>query len=248
MGGGDTDGAVARIREIGERLAAVRSRIAAAAARVGRSPRDVLLVAVTKTVPPEKVAAAMAAGQRVFGENRVQEAVGKAAACGPGASWHLIGHLQRNKTKAAAGLFDVVESLDSPGLAVDLDRRAQEAGRRLRVLIQVKLGEEPTKSGVLPEGACDLIAATMSLRNLELAGLMTIPPPSETPGLSRRWFARLRELRARWDGTCCPRGTLRELSMGMSADYEVAVEEGATIVRVGSAIFGARARGDARTQ
>jgi hypothetical protein len=241
MAGGGAERAAARVRDVGERLAEVRARIAAAAARAGRRPEETLLVAVTKTVPADVVTAAVAAGQRVFGENRVQEAVAKAPACGPGVSWHLIGHLQRNKAKPAAGLFDVVESLDSAELAADLDRRAQEAGRRLRVLIQVKLGAEPTKSGVSPEGVPRLIAATMSLPHLELAGLMTIPPPSETPSGSRRWFALLRALRARWDGTCCPRGTLRELSMGMSADYEVAIEEGATIVRVGSAIFGSRA-------
>ena len=165
----------------------------------------------------------------------------KAAACGPGAAWHLIGHLQRNKAKPAASLFEVVESLDSFDLAVELDRRAAEAGRRLRVLVQVKVGDEPTKSGVLPAEAPALIEGAARLPHLELAGLMAIPPPAVSPEGSRRWFVQLRELRGRWDGTCCPRGTLRELSMGMSADYEVAIAEGATIVRVGSAIFGSRA-------
>ena len=218
----------------------MRARIGAAAVRSGRRPEEVLLVAVTKTVPAPVVAAAMAAGQRVFGENRVQEAVAKAAACGPGAAWHLIGHLQSNKAKQAARLFDVVESLDSPELAAELDRRAREAGRRLRVLVQVKVGDEPTKSGVPPEEAPALIEAASRLPGLEVAGLMAIPPPSAAPEDSRRWFALLRALRERWDGECCPRGTLRELSMGMSDDYEVAVEEGATIVRVGSALFGPR--------
>ena len=125
---------------------------AAAAGRSGRLPGEITLVAVTKTVPRQVVAAAVAAGQRVFGENRVQEALGKAEACGPGVSWHLIGHLQSNKAKAAVRLFDVVESLDSPGLAAELDRRAREAGRRLRVLVQVKLAEEATKSGVAQRG------------------------------------------------------------------------------------------------
>lgn len=227
-------------REVARRLADVRARIGAAAQRSGRRPQEVLLVAVTKTVPAPVVVAAMAAGQRVFGENRVQEAVAKAAACGPGAAWHLIGHLQGNKAKQAARLFDVVESLDSPALAAELDRRAREAGRRLRVLVQVKVGDEPTKSGVPPAEAPALIEATSRLPGLEVAGLMTIPPPSAAPEDSRRWFALLRELRGRWDGACCPRGALRELSMGMSGDYEVAVEEGATIVRVGSALFGPR--------
>jgi hypothetical protein len=233
-------GAVEGVREVAERLAEVRGRIAGAAARAGRRPEEVLLVAVSKTVPAPVVARAFAAGQRVFGENRVQETSGKAAACSPEISWHLIGHLQRNKAKAAARLFDVVESLDSIDAAVDLDRRAAEAGRRLRVLVQVMVAAEATKSGVAPQAAPALIEAAVRLPHLELAGLMTIPPPSGTPEGSRRWFALLRTLRDRWDGVCCPRGTLRELSMGMSADYEVAIGEGATIVRVGSAIFGAR--------
>lgn len=228
-------------QEVAARLAEVRARIGASAVRAGRRPEEVRLVAVTKTVPAPVVSAAMAAGQRVFGENRVQEAVAKAAACCPGAAWHLIGHLQGNKARQAARLFDVVESLDSPGLAVALDRHAREAQRRLRVLVQVKLGDEPTKSGVTPEAAPALIEAASPLPGIEVAGLMTIPPPSASPEGSRRWFALLRELRERWDGTCCPRGTLRELSMGMSDDYEVAIEEGATIVRVGSALFGPRA-------
>jgi len=225
---------------IAARLEEVRGRIAAAAARSGRPPGEVVLVAVSKTVPARDIVVAVAAGQRVFGENRVQEAGGKAPSCGPGISWHLIGHLQRNKARAAARLFDVVESLDSPGLAKDLDRQAREAGRRLRVLVQVKLADEETKSGVAPKEAPALIEAAAGLSNLELAGLMAIPPPTATPEASRPWFARLRELRDLWDGACCPRGTLRELSMGMSADYEVAIEEGATIVRVGSGIFGSR--------
>ena len=226
--------------EVAGRVAEVRARIGAAAARAGRRPEEVLLVAVTKTVPVRVVAAAIAAGQRVFGENRVQEAAAKAAACGPGAAWHLIGHLQSNKARQAARLFEVVESLDSPGLAAELDRRAREAGRRLRVLVQVKVGDEPTKSGVSPEEAPALIETASRLPGLAVAGLMAIPPPSAAPEGSRRWFALLRELRERWDGSCCPRGTLRELSMGMSDDYEVAIEEGATIVRVGSALFGPR--------
>lgn len=226
--------------EIALRLVGVRARVDHAATRSGRLPGSITLVAVSKTVSKEVVAAAAAAGQRVFGENRVQEALGKAESCGPGIAWHLIGHLQRNKAKAAARLFDVVESLDSPGLAAELDRRAGEEGKRLRVLVQVKMAEEATKSGVEHNEAPSLIETVTRLPNLELVGLMTIPPPPGKPEDSRPWFARLRRLRDFWDGTCCPRGTLRELSMGMSEDYEVAIEEGATIVRVGSAIFGPR--------
>lgn len=225
---------------VAERLADVRRRIAAAAARVGRLPDEVTLVAVSKTVPAAVVQAAVAAGQRVFGENRVQEALAKAPAAGPDTRWHLVGHLQRNKSRAAAGLFTVVESLDSAELAEALDRHAGELGRRLRVLVQVKLAAEAAKSGVTPEEAPRLIERAANLPYLELAGLMTIPPPPETPDASRPWFARLRELRESWDGHCCPRGTLGQLSMGMSADFEAAVEEGATIVRVGSVLFGPR--------
>jgi pyridoxal phosphate enzyme (YggS family) len=176
----------------------------------------------------------------VFGENRVQEALGKAPVLGPGVVWHLIGHLQRNKARAAAGLFTVVESLDSAELAEELDRRAGEQGRRLRVLVQLNLAAEASKSGVAPGQAPQLIERALRLPHLELAGLMTIPPPPKTPEGSRPWFRRLRELRELWDGDCCSRGTLRELSMGMSADFEVAIEEGATIVRVGSVLFGPR--------
>jgi len=227
-------------RGLASRLAEVRARVDRAAERSGRLPGAVTLVAVSKTVAAELVAAAAAAGQRVFGENRVQEALGKAEACGPGIAWHLIGHLQRNKARAAVRLFDVVESLDSPGLAAELDRRAGEEGKRLRVLVQVKLAEEATKSGVPHREAPSLIEAVSGLPHLELAGLMTIPPPPGNPEDSRPWFASLRGMRDRWDGAYCPCGTLRELSMGMSDDYEVAIEEGATIIRVGSAIFGER--------
>jgi pyridoxal phosphate enzyme (YggS family) len=234
--------AEARSETIAGRLAEVRTRIDAAALRSGRLPGEITLVAVTKTVPVQLVLAAAAAGQRVFGENRVQEAHGKAAACGPGIVWHLIGHLQRNKAKAAVRLFEVLESLDSPVLAAELDRRAAEEQRRPRVLVQVKLAEEATKSGIGEQEAPALIETVARLPNLELAGLMTIPPPPERPEDSRAWFARLRRLRDRWEGTYCERGALRELSMGMSADFEVAIEEGATLVRVGSVIFGVRPR------
>lgn len=222
------------------RIAAVRARIAAAAARSGRAPEEVVLVAVSKTFPADAVREAVAAGQRVFGESRVQEARDKVAALGPGVDWHLIGHLQRNKARAAVELFTVVESLDSAELARELDRRAGEAGKRLRVLVQVKEADEATKQGVAVDAAPALLELVAGLPHLELAGLMTIPPPPRVPEDSRPWFARLRALRDRWEGSSCPRGALRELSMGMSGDFEVAVEEGATLVRVGTFIFGAR--------
>jgi pyridoxal phosphate enzyme (YggS family) len=227
--------------EIAARLAAIRANIDRACARSGRRRGEVTLVAISKTVPAALVMSAVTAGQRVFGENRVQEALEKAAACDPGVEWHLVGHLQSNKAKAAARTFALVESVDSAGIARELDRRAGEAGRRLCVLVQVKLAQEATKSGVALPEAPALIEVVAQLPHLELAGLMTIPPPPALAADSRPWFARLRELRDAWDGQRCPRGALRELSMGMSEDYEVAIEEGATLVRVGSAIFGARA-------
>jgi pyridoxal phosphate enzyme (YggS family) len=221
-------------------LERVRSRVAAAAERSGRSAADVALLAVTKTVPAAVVQEAIDAGQRLFGENRVQEAKGKIEALGEGVTWHMIGHLQKNKAKAAAGLFHAVESVDSPGLAVALDNRAAALSKRLDVFIQVKDAEEETKSGVAPAEVPRLIETVAELPHLSLRGLMSIPPWPEKPEDSRPYFARLRRWRDRWDGECCPAGSLRELSMGMTADYEVAVEEGATLVRVGSAIFGSR--------
>jgi pyridoxal phosphate enzyme (YggS family) len=227
---------------IAGRLALVRGRIAAAARRTGRDPAGVTLVAVSKTVPAAAVREAAAAGQLVFGENRVQEAREKIAAAGPGLRWHLIGHLQRNKAKAAAGLFACVESVDSADLARELDRHAAALGVRLRVLVQVRLGAEEGKRGVDPAEAPALIETVAGLSALELSGVMAIPPPPVVPEDSRPFFARLRALRDAWEGSCCPRRALPELSMGMSMDFEVAVEEGATIVRVGTALFGERDR------
>jgi pyridoxal phosphate enzyme (YggS family) len=225
---------------VAQALEDVRSRISAAAERSGRSPDEVALLAVTKTISPERIQEAMAAGQTLFGENRVQEARAKIEKLGSAVTWHMIGHLQKNKAQAAAARFDAVQSVDSVELAAALDRRAGEEGRRLEVFIQVKDAEEETKSGIPPEEAPSLIEAIAGLPNLVLRGLMSIPPWPEDPEDSRPYFARLRRLREEWDGSCCPPGTLRDLSMGMTADYEVAVQEGATIVRVGSAIFGSR--------
>ena len=225
---------------IAEALELVRARIARAAARAGRSPEEISLVAVTKTVPPSRIAEAVEAGQTLFGENRVQEAKEKVAAFGPEITWHMIGHLQKNKSKAAVEIFDALESLDSEELALLLNRRAGEAGKVMPVFIQVKEAEETAKGGIRPDDVPRLIERVLSLPSLVLGGLMTIPPWPAVPEDSRPFFARLRELRDEWDGRCCPRGTLRELSMGMTMDYEVAVEEGATVIRVGSAVFGNR--------
>ena len=229
------------------RLAAVRERIARAAARAGRRPGDVTLVGVAKRHPADAVVLAVRAGLGCVGESYVQEAQQKlpevasrlSAAGVPPPRWHLVGRLQRNKARHAAALFDVVESLDSAGLGDELDRRAAAAGRRLEVLFQVNLSGETRKGGVAPEALPALLEASAGWRALAPVGLMTIPAASDDPERARPVFARLRELLAR--APALPGGgRLRELSMGMSADFEIAVEEGATLVRVGTALFGPR--------
>lgn len=209
----------------------VRERIAAAAARAGRRASDVLLIGVSKTVDVERIRAAVAAGLPALGENRVQEAKGKVAELGRPVPWHLVGHLQTNKVKDALPLFDVIQSLDRLALAQELDRRSRAAGRIVDALLEVNVGVEAQKSGFAPDAIGEALEAIAKLDTLRVRGLMTIPPVG-TAEESRRWFRALRELGERHG--------LTELSMGMSADFEVAIEEGATMVRVGTAIFGPR--------
>jgi hypothetical protein len=227
---------------IAERVLAVRERIARAAERASRAAGEVRLVAVSKTHPPEAVRAAFAAGVRDFGENRVQEAEPKIAATADlaplGLRWHLVGHLQSNKARRAAVLFEVVQSIDSLELALRLARVGTETGRPVRTLVQVDLAGEETKFG-LPEA--ELLPALEALRGkegLRIEGLMVLPPWFEDPERTRPYFRRLRSLRDRAQEGGLLEG--RELSMGMSHDLEAAGEEGATIVRVGTAIFGER--------
>jgi len=213
-----------------ERLSLVRERIARSAERARRDPAEILLLAVTKVFPAQAIRDAYALGLREFGENYVQEFEGKApevSALG-GARFHLIGHLQSNKTKKAAELFDVIQTVDSPKLA----RRLNEAGRALDVMLEVKLSDEEAKSGAAPEEVGELIAAVGECSRLRLRGLMTMPPWSDDPEAARPIFRRLREL-AELHG-------LKGLSMGMSHDLETAIEEGSTCVRVGTALFGKR--------
>ena len=228
------------------RLMRVRSRIASAAQRSGRTSDDVQLIAVSKTHPPEFVSEAIAAGVTDLGENRVQEADEKIGEVGrEAARWHLIGHLQSNKARRAVELFDVIHSLDSIALARKLDRACQDLQRdELPVLIQVDLGHEATKSGVDENELPQLIEAVISCERLSLSGLMTLPPFFDDPELTRPFFAQLRELRDRYSsqGAFGKRGG--ELSMGMTHDFEVAIEEGATMVRVGTAIFGERGKAE----
>lgn len=224
---------------IGSRLEEVLGRIASAARRSRRAPDAVRLIGVVKTVPAETVREAVRLGLRELGENRVQEAEGKVGVVGRDAArWHLIGHLQRNKAARALELFDCVHSVDSIELAQALSRRIA-APRRLAVLLEVNVSGETSKFGVAPEKLEGLLASVVSLPGLDVRGLMTVGPRVETPEAARPAFARLRELSERagkMAGVPLP-----ELSMGMSGDYEIAVEEGSTMVRVGTAIFGARA-------
>ncbi len=219
---------------VAERLTAVRSRIEAACVRAGRAPESVVLVAVSKLQPASAVREAYEAGQRVFGENYVQELADKARSLEDlhDLRWHFIGHLQRNKAKDVVRVAHCVETLDSVRLAEALASRASERGRPLEVLLQVNVAREPQKAGCAPEAVPELVAAVRALDALRLRGLMTVPPASDDPDDARPHFRALRAL-AEAQG-------LPVLSMGMSADLEAAIEEGATVVRVGSAIFGRR--------
>jgi pyridoxal phosphate enzyme (YggS family) len=232
---------------IADNLQSVRSRIDAAARRAGRDPAGVTLVAVSKTFAADSVRAAWAAGHREFGENKVQEALQKIAeTTDMGIRWHLIGHLQSNKAKKAAGNFACIHSIDSVELLRRVDAAAQEQDVTPGVLVQVDLAGEATKFGAAMDEARRILDAALAARAVRLTGLMLIPPWDEDPERTRPWFARLREVRDRWLSEGVPPAALRDLSMGMSHDFEAAIEEGATLVRVGTAIFGKRTRsGDA---
>jgi pyridoxal phosphate enzyme (YggS family) len=226
-----------------ERLDEVREKIANVARSCGREPKEITLVAVSKTHPIAILREAMAAGATDFGENRVQEAESKIPALlnNQDARWHLIGHLQANKARRAVKLFDLVHTVDSASLAYRLDRSCAEEDRNeLPVLIQVDLAGEAAKSGVTPAGVTELVGIVNQCSRLRLRGLMTLPPFFEDPDRVRPFFSRLRELRDQLQTTGNFGEQMGELSMGMSHDFEVAIEEGATIVRVGTAIFGER--------
>jgi hypothetical protein len=226
---------------IKENVAQVRERIAAAGRRSGRGPDDVKLVAISKTFPPESIRAAYAAGLRDFGENRVQEAAAKQPALSDlSITWHLVGHLQTNKAKAARELFHWVHSVDSFRLAQKLDQTTASGGGRLPVLLEVNLGGEESKAGVGESEITQLAEQISQLATLEVRGLMVIPPFFDNPEQVRPYFRRLRELAQAIGAKNIANVSMRELSMGMSHDFEVAIEEGATIIRVGTAIFGAR--------
>ncbi len=222
-----------------ENVQKIKERIERACERAGRDPGEVSILAASKTRTPEEIREVFEAGIRLFGENRVQEARDKIPLLSDlSIEWHMIGHLQRNKVKYAVNLFDVVESLDSKELADELEKRLSKVGKKMRVFIEVKLSPEETKHGCSPEEALELAKYVLSLEHLKLEGLMTVPPYFEDLELVRPYFRKLREIRDNLEDALGV--NLPHLSMGMSHDFEVAVEEGATIVRIGTAIFGER--------
>jgi PLP dependent protein len=231
---------------IRENIAGARERVEAAARRAGRPSGDIALMAVTKTHPPEIIREAYGAGLRLFGENRVQEFAGKMGAVADlaGAEWHMIGHLQTNKAAKAVELFGAVDSVDSVKLAEKLDAAARQQGKKVPVLIETNVGGEVAKSGVAPDSREleDLLLAAPRLDGLEFRGLMTVPPFSDDPDGARSYFRKLRQLREAIAARKLAAVQMDTLSMGMSHDFEVAIEEGSTCVRVGTAIFGERAK------
>lgn len=225
---------------VAESLERIQARMQAACQRAGRRD-EVTLVAVTKQVPPERIAEAYRAGVRHFGESRVQEFEEKRRCLTlPSATWHMVGHLQSNKARRALELFERIDSLDSDGLAEKLASTAESQGQRVPVLIQVHLANEPTKHGVEPAALREFLERAAALKGLVVEGLMTIPPFLESPDEVRPYFRRLRELARELSRHRLPGVEMHELSMGMSHDFEVAIEEGATQVRLGTALFGPR--------
>jgi pyridoxal phosphate enzyme (YggS family) len=229
------------VATIGENLERVRSQIADAARKSGRAPEEIELVAISKKQDADKIRAAHEAGQILFGESRVQEARAKIPELPSNLRWHFVGHLQKNKIRPALPLFELFHGIDSLDLARDLNRVAEEEGTHPRILLEVNVAGEGSKFGFKPEAVRQEMEQLLSLGRLSIEGLMAIPPLAEEPENSRRYFVDLRELRDQLQQECAVQ--LPQLSMGMTNDYAVAIEEGATFVRVGTAIFGERSRG-----
>jgi len=225
---------------IRENIEKVRGNIAEAALRSGRNPSDIRLMAVTKTVDDDRIMEAIDCDVDIIGENYVQEGKRKIEKMGKTVEWHMIGHLQSNKAKYAVRLFDMIHSVDRVGLAQELDKRSRNAGMKSKILIEVNVSGEETKSGVPKEQAISLVKDIATLENLSIRGVMTMPPWFDDPEDARPYFVALRELRDRIVEEDIEGVEMAELSMGMSGDYPVAVEEGATIVRIGRTIFGER--------
>lgn len=226
--------------KIKENLAKIRERITSAALRAGRGSDEITLLAVSKGMDEHKIMSAYEAGQRIFGENYVQEAMRKMEKLPPDTVWHFIGRIQRNKVKYIAGRFALVHSIDSISLCDEFERQCEKRGISMEFLIEVNLSGEKTKGGVSPEDALSFVKDVLKYKKLRMRGLMTMPPYSENPEDSRKYFVQLRELKEKLIFSGVPEENLIHLSMGMSNDFEVAVEEGATIVRIGTAIFGPR--------
>src|SRR5438874_8295263 len=225
---------------VAENLERVREQIVAAGAKAGRTGNEIELVAITKTHPVEKVREAVEAGHTVFGESRVQEARAKIPELPSNLRWHFVGHLQKNKIRHALPLFEMIHSVDSLGLAQEINRIAEEQGMHPRVLLEVNVAGEGSKFGFSPDKLRDQMESLLALPRISILGLMTIPPLSKEAEASRKYFVQLRELRDRLQTEF--RVDLAQLSMGMTQDFPVAIEEGATLVRVGTAIFGDRRR------
>ncbi len=225
---------------LADNLQAIQQRICAACERAGRDPRSVTLIAVSKTHPPETIRAAADCGQILFGENKVQEAKAKIPQCPGRLRWHFIGHLQSNKCRDAVELFEMIQSVDSLALAQEINRRAEAAARTLPVLLEVNVAGEASKFGYEPEKLLAELKELNALPRLEIQGMMTVPPWAAEPEKVRPHFRRLRELKAECEQIFS--APLAHLSMGMSGDYETAIEEGATMVRIGTALFGPRAK------
>lgn len=223
---------------LAENLETIQQRIDNACRRAGRTPDSVTLLAVTKTQPPEAVSAAAQLGLTLFGENKVQEAKAKMPLCSGKLRWHFIGHLQSNKCRDAVELFEMIQSVDSLPLAQELNKRAEQAAKTMPILLEVNAAGEGSKFGYAPERLLSELKELNSLPRLEIHGLMSVPPWSPEPEKSRPHFQRLRELKEQCEQILC--APLPHLSMGMSGDFEVAIEEGATIVRVGTVLFGPR--------
>src|SRR6266576_548213 len=228
------------MNSVSENLERVREQIARAAAKVGRAASDIELVAITKTHPAEQVREAIEAGQDLFGESRVQEARAKIPQLPSNVHWHFVGHLQKNKVRQALPLFELIHSVDSLALAQDINRIAEEEGLYPRILLEVNVAGEGSKFGFAPDDLREQMEALLALPRLSILGLMTIPPVAEQAEASRKYFVELRELRDRLQAEF--RVDLAQLSMGMTQDFPVAIEEGATLVRVGTAIFGERSK------
>ncbi len=226
--------------DISSNISLIRQRIEAACARCERDPQSVRLMAVSKTVALERIREALEAGITLLGENYVQEAREKIPVIGRAAEWHMIGHLQTNKVKYVVNLFDWIHSVDRLELARELDKRAGQNNRRLNILIEVNVSGEESKNGMEPDAALELVRQISLLPNIRVRGLMTMPPYSDNPENSRPYFQALRKLRDKIGAAAIPSIRMDELSMGMTDDFEVAIEEGTTIIRVGRAIFGER--------